>query len=437
MTQSVDLPQMFLARQKFPRPRVADLRATVTAELDTVFPQGSIRAGAEIGVTVGSRGITNIVEITRAALDYLKSRDAKPFIIPAMGSHGGAEGEAQRALIAHYGVTEESMDAPIRHEMTTRKLGKSPEGVEVYLAEAAYNSDGILLMNRVKPHTDFKGKIESGLTKICAIGLGKYDGAQEYHSHIFDIGLGRAIVSVTKKVLETGKVLGGLAILENGYHETARLAGVTTDGFFAQEEKLLEEAKALMPALPVGELDVLLCDRMGKNISGAGLDTNITGRNVYGYTQGVPWCEGMTGIYRIVVCDLSEESDGNAVGMGSVDFATQRFADKIDHNVTTVNAVTACCPHNARTPVIRPNDRDALTMALRSVQRRPEGPLVAYIRDTLELERIYLSAACRALIGEDDSIEIMSEPAPLKFDGDGNLVSPFGPPPSVPESAVE
>ncbi len=425
MTQSFDLPHMFLVRQKFPRPRVRDVRRAVAAELDKVFPPGSIRAGAEIGVTVGSRGITNIVEITRAALDYLKGRDAKPFIIPAMGSHGGGEGEAQRALIAHYGVTEKSMDVPIRHQMATRRLGKTPEGVEVYLAEAAWNSDGILLMNRVKPHTDFKGTIESGLTKICAIGLGKYDGAQEYHSHIFDIGLGRAIVSVTKKVLETGKVLGGLAILENGYHETARLAGVTTDGFFEQEEKLLVEAKALMPALPLKELDVLLCDRMGKNISGAGLDTNITGRNVYGYTQGVPWCEGMTGIYRIVVCDLSEESDGNAVGMGSVDFATRKFADKIDHKVTTINAVTACCPHNARTPVIQPTDRDALSMALRSVQRRPEGPLVAYIRDTLELERIYLSTGCRPLIEESDSIEVVSEPVPLRFDGEGNLVSPF------------
>ena len=427
MSQSSDrVPRMFLARQKFPRPRLDDLRGTIKEELDRVFPAGSIRAGAQIGVTVGSRGISNIVEITRAAIDYLKSRDAQPFIIPAMGSHGGARGEAQRQLIAHYGITEESMDVPIRHAMATRSLGKTSEGVEVFLVETAWDSDGVLLMNRVKPHTDFKGPIESGLTKICAIGLGKYDGAQEYHSHIFDIGLGKAIVAAARTILATGKILGGLAIVENGYHETARIAGVTTDGFFEHEEELLKEASALMPALPVKELDILLCDRMGKNISGAGLDTNITGRSVFGYTQGVPWCEGMAAIYRIVVCDLSEESDGNAVGMGAVDFATRRFADKVDFNVTTINAVTACGPHLARLPVTLPNDREALTMALKSVPRRPGGPRVTYVRDTLELERVYLSAACLPLVEAHESVEVLSSPEPLTFDGNGNIVSPFG-----------
>jgi hypothetical protein len=419
------LPPMFLLRQRFPRPTVIDLAAAVKTELAKLFPPGSLRPGAEIGVTVGSRGITGIASIARAAVDYLKSRDARPFIIPAMGSHGGAVAEGQRSLIAHYGVTEESMGAPIRDLMQTRSLGKTPEGVEVYIAEVAWSSDGVLLLNRVKPHTDYKGPIESGLSKICAIGLGKYEGAQEYHSHIFDIGLGAAIQSAARRILSTGKVLGGLAVLENAYHETAKIEAVDTKHFFEQEGRLLEESRKLMGRLPLLELDVLLCDRMGKNISGAGLDTNIIGRGVYGYLQGVPWQAGMPAIYRIVVRDLSDESDGNAVGMGLVEFATERFLKKVNHAVSALNAITACSPVNARPPVILKNDLEALQTALRTCPRRPAGPLMAYIRDTLELERVYLSEACLPLVEKKENIEVLSKPAPLKLDSDGNIVSPF------------
>ncbi len=421
----VPLPRMVPVRQTFPRPRVDDAPAAVRAEVDRVLASTDLPAGAEIAVTAGSRGITNIAAITRAAVEAFKSRGYRPFIIPAMGSHGGATGEAQRALIAHYGITEESMGVEIRHEMATRSLGRTPEGVDVRLAETAYAADGILLLNRVKPHTDFKGPIESGLAKICAIGLGKYDGAQEYHKQIFDIGLGAAIRAAASRVLGTGKIIGGVAILENGYHETARIAGVPAADLLASEEKLLEEARGLMPSLPISELDVLLCDRMGKNISGAGLDTNITGRGVYGYVQGQPWHEGMCGIYRIVVRDLSEESDGNGVGMGSVDFATRRFADRLDHHVTMLNAITACAPGNARTPVILETDREALGAAIKSCQRRENGPLVAYVRDTLELENLHLSEACLPLVRGRESLEILGEPTEFPFDASGNLVSPF------------
>ncbi|MGH9363541.1 MAG: hypothetical protein ACRD2T_16655, partial [Thermoanaerobaculia bacterium] len=344
-----------------------------------IFPPGAFRPGARLGVTVGSRGIVNIAAITRAAVDFLKARKARPFIIPAMGSHGGATPEGQRSLIAHYGITEEEMGCPIRAEMATRSLGRGDGGVEAFIAEAAWASDGILLMNRVKLHTDYKGTIESGLTKICAIGLGKLDGAREYHGRIFDLGLGRAIRSAAERILASGKVLGGLAILENAYHETARLAAVPVAGLFESEEKLLEEARGLMGSLPVGELDLLICDRLGKNISGAGLDTNIIGRSVYGYTQGVPWREGMPAIHRILVRDLSDESDGNAVGMGLVDFTTPRMMAKVDHAITQLNAFTACSPVGARPPIVIVNDREAIACALRTCRRRPEGALVAHI----------------------------------------------------------
>jgi hypothetical protein len=419
------LPRFFRVRQRFPRPRLDDVPAAMRAELERVFPAGSLRPGMEIGVTVGSRGIRGIAEMARAAVDFFKERQAQPFILPAMGSHGGAEGEEQRDLIAEYGVTEETMGVPIRYAMETRSLGKTDGGVEVFLARAAWDADGVLLLNRIKPHTDFKGRIESGLSKICAIGLGKLDGAREYHSHIFDIGLGEAILQASGRVLESGKILGGVGILENAYHDTARLGGVTVDGFFDQEAALLDEARGLMGRLPFGQFDVLVCDRMGKNISGAGLDTNIIGRGVYGYVAGQPWMEGMPSITRIAVLDLSDESHGNGTGMGLVDFATERFYDKVDLRVTRINSVTACAPGGAKTPVVLPTDREAIATAVRTTQRRPEGPRVAYIRDTMALEELYLSEALLAETRAASDLEILSEPAPLPFDDAGTLASPF------------
>lgn len=419
------IPRMFQARQTFIRPRVGDVAREVQLELERLFPSGTIAAGAKIGVTVGSRGIEGIATIARAAVDFLKDRGAAPFIIPAMGSHGGAEAAAQAHLIAHYGVSEETMECPVHAAMETRSLGRSKDGVEALMAEAAWEADGIVLMNRIKPHTDYKGRLESGLTKICAIGLGKYNGAQEIHRNLFRVGLGAAIRGVTEKIIESGKVIGGIAILENAYHETAKIAGVGLDGFFEAEEKLLEEARGLMGRLPLDEIDVLFCDRMGKNISGAGLDTNIIGRSVYGYVQGVPWCEGMPSVMRIVVSDLSEESDGNAVGMGLVEFVTRRFIEKVNHRVTSLNALTACSPSAARTPVVCANDRDALEAAIRTSPNRPEGPRVVHVRDTLELEDVYLSEACLPLVAGREDIEVRSDPAPLTFDDGGYVKTPF------------
>ncbi len=423
---------MFRLRQAFPRPRVEDRVAGVRNELATLFPEGRFRAGAEIGITVGSRGITGFAGMVREVVDFLKGRGAAPFIIPAMGSHGGATAEGQTHLIGHYGITAESMGCPVRAAMETRSLGLAPNGVDVLIAEAAWQSDGVLLMNRIKPHTDYKDTIESGLSKMCAIGLGKLDGAGEIHAHIFDVGLGEAIRTVAGKVVETGKIVGGLAILENAYHETARVVGVPVDDFFTSEEALLVEARGLTGRLPLQEVDVLVCDRMGKNVSGTGLDTNIIGRSAHGYVQGVPWCEGMPSVMRIVVSDLSDESDGNAVGMGTVDFVTERFMRKVNHTITSLNAMTACAPGEARTPVVMPNDREALVAAIRTSKRRPEGPRVVYVRDTLELVDALLSEACLPLVKDRDDMEVLSEARPLEFDGNGYLVSPFSPSPRTP-----
>jgi hypothetical protein len=420
-----DIPLFFTVRQSFDRPRVGDVTAAVRGELEAVLPGRSIGADARLGVAVGSRGIRDIATVVRAAIDFLKGRGARPFILPAMGSHGGATAEGQRQLIAHYGVTEEAMGGPVRAEMETRSLGRTASGVEVRVAETAWQSDGVLLVNRVKPHTDYKGPLESGLAKMCAIGLGKYDGAREIHRHLFTVGLGEAIRGVAETVVATGRILGGIALLENAYHETARVVGVPARALFETEEGLLVEARRLMGRLPLDEIDVLVCDRLGKNISGTGLDTNVIGRSVYGYTAGQPWREGMARILRIAVMDVSDESDGNAVGMGLVDFVPERFTSRVDHGVTRLNALTSCCPTAAKTPVVLADDREAIRAAIRTSPVRPEGSRVVYARDTLELDRVLVSEACRPLVEGREGIEIVSGPAPLRFDGSGRLLSPF------------
>ena len=420
-----DIPLFLTVRQSFDRPRVGDVTAAVRGELEAVLPGRSIGADARLGVAVGSRGIRDIATVVRAAIDFLKGRGARPFILPAMGSHGGATADGQRQLIAHYGVTEEAMGCPVQAEMETRSLGRTADGVEVRIAEAAWQSDGVLLVNRVKPHTDYKGPLESGLVKICAIGLGKYDGAREIHRHLFTVGLGEAIRGVAETVVATGRILGGIALLENAYHETARVVGVPARALFETEEGLLVEARRLMGRLPLDEIDVLVCDRLGKNISGAGLDTNVIGRSVYGYTAGQPWREGMARILRIAVMDVSDESDGNAVGMGLVDFVPERFTSRVDHGVTRLNALTSCCPTAAKTPVVLADDREAIRAAIRTSPVRPEGPRVVYARDTLELDRVLVSEACRPLVEGREGIEVVLGPAPLRFDDHGRLLSPF------------
>lgn len=423
----MELEELLLAPLtiRFPRPVVTDVAATTRAAVEQVLATRSIRPGARIGVTVGSRGIANMATIARSAVDALAAHGARPFVIVAMGSHGGATSAGQRHILTNYGITEEQMGAPIRDEMDARSLGLTPEGVEAFISEVAYGSDGVLLLNRVKPHTDFKGALESGLAKMCAIGLGKYEGARECHRQVFGIGLGNAIRSATERVIASGKILGGVAILENAYHETARIEAVPLDGFFAHEEQLLSEAKRLMGRLPLDEIDVLVCDRMGKNISGAGLDTNVIGRSVYGYEQGRPWHQGMPVIHRIVVRDLADESDGNAVGMGMVDFVPRRFAKKVNEEVTVLNATTARSPENAKWPIVLETDRDCLRMALATAPERATGPLVVHVRDTLELGSAYVSEACLPLLGGRADIEVSGAAAPIRWSAD-DLVSPFG-----------
>ncbi len=418
------IPKMFAIKQTFPRPKVKNIVESVQHELQQIFPRGSIHHGARIGVTAGSRGISNIEVITKAVVDFLKSQGAAPFIVPAMGSHGGGTPDGQRKLIEHYGITEEYMGVPILADVDTVSLGRNSQGVEPFFSRVAFESDGIVLVNRVKPHTDYKGDIESGLTKICAIGLGKLDGAREFHGHLFRLGLGGSIRSATAKILETGKIIGGLAIVENAYHETARLVGIKPEELFEREKEVLSDAKSLMGALPGKEIDVLVCDQMGKNVSGTGLDTNIIGRSIYGYQPGTAWVEGMPSIWRIVVEDISHESEGNATGMGLVDFIPDRFQKHINYRFTTLNAMTGRAPNAAKTPVVLANTKDAILAALATAPARVEGPILIYAHDTLSLEHLLVSEAALNQLKNRSHITVVG-PREMEFDREGHLISPF------------
>lgn len=421
----VEIPRFLLVKQSFPRPRVGNLEEEVFKQLSKLDRVNNLKPGAKIAITAGSRGISNIAEITRFAVKFFIEKGFQPIIIPAMGSHGGATPEGQAHLIEHYGISEETMGVPVNSSLDVISLGKTKEGVEAFIAKSAFESDGVLLLNRIKDHTDYKGAIESGLTKICGIGLGKLRGAQEYHSFTFGIGLGDAIRSATGKILESGKILGGLGIIENAYHETAKLAGVNVNTFFAEEEALLLESKALMPSLPLKEIDVLLVSYLGKNISGTGMDTNIIGRSVRGYADDTSWMDYMPKICRIVVEDITDESDGNAIGMGSADFITEKFRRRINYRSTTLNAVTGRSVASAKTPIVLENTFDAIQVALGTAPRRKEGSSMVYIEDTLSLDAIYVSENCRSLLVAQSNLEISKESYDLKFDRERYLISPF------------
>ncbi len=422
---NIEIPRFLTVKQNFPRPKVESLEAEVFKQLAKIERINNLTPGAKVAVTAGSRGISNIAEITGLAVKYFKEKGLRPTIIPAMGSHGGATPEGQAHLLEHYGISEETMGAPVNASLEVVSLGKTKEGVEAFLAKSAFESDGVLLLNRIKAHTDYKGTIESGLTKICGIGLGKLRGAQEYHSLLFSIGLGAAIKSATAKILESGKILGGLGIIENAYHETAKLAAVRVESFFEEEQALLVQSKELMPSLPLKEIDVLLLSYLGKNISGAGMDTNIIGRSVRGYTDDSAWMDYMPTVCRIIVEDITDESDGNAVGVGSADFITEKFRQKIDYRITTLNGVTALCPQGAKTPVVMASTYDAIQVGLGTSPYRKEGPLMVYAQDTLSLDTIYVSENCRSLLAAKSNLEISKESQDLKFDSEKYLISPF------------
>ncbi len=407
---------MVRVRQTFPRPRLADIPGGVHSALDAA--RLPVKPGDTVAVGAGSRGIANIDAIVKATIGHLRDLGARPFIFPAMGSHGGATPEGQREVLAHYGITEGAMGCEIRATMEVVQVGEAL-GMPVWLDRLASEAHWIGLVNRVKPHTDFKGSIESGLFKMLTIGLGKWQGATQYHRANVNHGYETVITAVGREMLAKARIGFGLGIVENGYDETARVEAFNAAELEAGERRLLKDARDWMARLPFSPIDVLVVEEIGKNISGAGMDTNVIGRpsNPHEPFPADPR------ILWIVALDLTEESGGNATGIGNAEFTTRRLADKIDWKKTAINCLTACAPNGAKLPLVFDSDREAVESALDCIGlTRPEQARVIRVKNTLVLGEIECSEAFLPEIAARSDLEVIGAPRALPFDASGQIV---------------
>ncbi len=410
------LPKMLRVRQTFAGPRLADIPAGVGAALGRA--RLPIKRGDSVAVGAGSRGIADIDVIVKTTVDWLKAQGARPFVFPAMGSHGGATADGQRAVLEHYGITEATMGCEIRASMDVVRVGEAL-GLPVWLDKTASEANWIGLVNRIKPHTDFKGSIESGLFKMLTIGLGKYQGATQYHRANVTHGYETVITAVGREVLAKARIGFGLGIVENGYDETAKVEAFNAADLEAGERRLLKEAREWMARLPFSPIDVLVVEEIGKNISGAGMDTNVIGRpsNPHEPFPSDPK------ILWIVALSLTEESGGNATGIGNADFTTRRLAEKIDWKPTAINTLTACAPNGAKLPLVFDSDREAVENALNCIGlTTPEQARVIRIKNTLMLGEIECSEAFLPEIAKRPDLAVIGEGRPLTFDAAGQLV---------------
>jgi len=412
---------MIRVRQVFePTPPVA-IGDTLNAELPKL--SSTIKPGARIAVGVGSRGITHLAEIVRELLMQLSAMGAEPFIFPAMGSHGGATPEGQLEVLATYGITEESMGVPILASLDVKPVGFTEDQVPAYCSTDALAADGILLVNRIKPHTDFFGSLGSGLLKMCAIGLGKRTGATAMHLGATQFGYERVIRGMASVIIHNAPVLGGVAILENQFHETAKIVVIPRDEMLSAEDELLVESKALMPLLPLDEIDLLIVDRIGKNISGTGLDPNVINRSIHGYNS-LPMRGDHTApfIRRIFVRGLTPETHGNAIGIGMADVTTTRLVRELDCNKTSINSLTALTPQSAKIPIAFDTDREAIERMLMSLPlNNSTDARIVRIVDTLSVADMEVSEPLWDEIKLRKNLLKLDELHEIEFNSEDNL----------------
>jgi hypothetical protein len=427
----IDLPRLIPVHQRFAQIPSLDVRATIESQLDAKLGDGRVPRDARIAVAVGSRGIANLSEIVASVVEWLRRRGAKPFIVPAMGSHGGATPEGQAEVLAGYGITEAALGLPIRASMEVRPLGRTGDGVEVYFSAEALAADGIVVINRVKPHTDFAGRIGSGILKMTAIGLGKHVGASTVHAAAMSFGFEHAIRTVARRIFEQAPMLAGVAILEGPRHETVKIEILNLAEIERREEELLATAASLMPKLPFDEIDLLIVERMGKNISGTGMDPNVIGRGVHGYSTRFSEQQASRSlgprqvpvIRRIFVRELTPETHGNAIGIGLADFTTRRLVEAMDRHFTSINVLTSLSLHLAKIPMYFDTDREAIEHALVSTCRPDTaGSRVVRIADTLSLENMEVSEAYCSEFGQKTMIEPLGAARDMVFDESGNLM---------------
>lgn len=411
----IPVPRVVRVRQRFERPLLGDPQGELLARLRASGVLAGVAQGMRIAIAVGSRGIANQPLLVRGLVAELKRAGATPFIVPAMGSHGGATATGQKAMLEGLGISEEGVGAPIRSSMETVLLGEAGADLPVYLDRYAYEADGIILVNRIKPHVSFRGAYESGLAKMIAIGLGKQRGAEVCH----DLGFGKMadhVPRIARVILAKSKILFGVGLLENAYHETARIEVLPAREILEREPALQEEAKRLAPRLAFDRLDVLVMDEIGKNISGTGFDTNVVGR------YHTPFASGGPEITRIAVLDLTEESHGNANGLGIVDFTTRRAFEKMRFDQTYPNSLTSTVPASVKIPMVLESDRHAIQAAIRTCNiANKEGVRLVRVKNTIAMEEIEVSERLVDEAREKSALEIVSEPYTLRFDAQGNL----------------
>lgn len=415
LLEDIPVPQVVRIRQKFDRTKLDDPVEVLRGELNKPGAMDRIKPGQQVAVAVGSRGIANIAAVTKATIDAVKSAGAHPYIVPCMGSHGGATAEGQKEVLHHLGISEETMGAPIRSSMEVVELGKLPNGLPVYVDQIASTADAIIVINRVKPHTAFRGRIESGIMKMIAIGLGKQKGAEACHQMGFKY-MAENVPAMAAIMLGKLPIVFGIALVENAYDETCRVEVLPADQIEAREEELLKEAKARLPKILFDQIDVLVIDYIGKNISGDGMDPNVTGRYPTPYAQGGP------DVSKMVVLDLTPETKGNANGVGTADFTTQRLVDKMDRPATYANGLTStvCAPTKIATTL--ENQLYTIKAAIKTCNILDYRTCrLVRIRDTLHLGKIEISVNLLEEARKHPDIEILTEPYDLPFNEKGDL----------------
>lgn len=415
----MQLPRMVKIRQDLPRPQVKNIGQTIKKELESLNLASRIKKGKVIAITGGSRGITDIDKILREVVSHVKTLGGEPVIISAMGSHGGGTAAGQKEILRHLNITEESINCPIIASVKVIKLGETPtHKIPVYCAQEAVEADGLIVVNRVKAHTAFRAPNESGLLKMLGIGLGRAPGAEAIHSRGTE-EIGQIIVELARVVRAKTNVLAGLAIVENGYEETARIKGLSTEQFEKEEAGLLKYAKELMPGIPFPEADLLLIDEMGKNYSGTGMDTNVISRwRIHGVLE-----PRERDFKRIAVLDLTAHSHGNANGIGLADFTTKRLVEKIDYQATYLNCLTTGFVQRGMIPVTLDSDRQIIETALKTLHLpQPEKAKIVWIKNTLFLDEMYCSESLLPEVEANPQLEVIGELKEFEFNNSNNLI---------------
>lgn len=415
LLKNIEIPRMVKCEQLFERPLIRDIDQELINKLYQKKALSNIKKDQNIAITVGSRGIANLPFIIKTLIREIKKIGARPFLVPAMGSHGGATAEGQKSMLEGMGFSEEYVGVPIKSSMEVVQIGTSANNLPVYMDKFAYNADSTIIINRIKPHVSFRGDYESGLIKMITIGLGKQKGADVCHNLGFGM-MAENIVDIARVTLEKSNIIFGIGILENAYHETCKIETLRTDEIENREPYLQKEAKRLAPKLYFDKFDVLIIDEIGKDISGTGFDTNLVGRYNNKFISGGP------DITRVAVLDLTEKSHGNGNGIGLVDFTTKRFFEKMIFEQTYPNSLTSTVPSSVKIPMVLKSDKQVIQACIKTsnILNREKVKMVR-IKNTVEMGEIEITCNLLDVVRTNEKLNILSEPYFLKFNGKDNL----------------